>query len=253
MKWVRKTFVLTVDGQIPKCLQDEILVHHSQLGLTPVFNSHAIESSLHKITEMSEHFIYLNDDIFVRKKVTPCHFFCNGMPIVRLGWHPQFLMNLLDLKHWMHMLNATATKLELEHNIALYHVPYATTKQIMKDAEQFFGEEWSSTSKCKIRHHCKQEIAPIYASLRLALKHDKATTQYRQFNLRHILVQEIHFELLKPFISGYDIVCVSAYSGSRRKLYEYLTIRDNKLLYKIVLVILIAAIIVCSRSPRNSF
>jgi len=241
MKWVRKTFVLTIDGQIPKCLKNEIIVHHSQLGLAPVFNSHAIESALHKITEMSEHFIYLNDDIFVRRKVTPCHFFRNGIPIVRLGWHPRLLMS--D-KKWINLLNATARRLDLKPDVALYHVPYATTKQIMRDAEKFFGREWSSTSRCKLRHQCEQEIAPIYASLRLALKREKATKEEGTFVLQHIFVQDSNFELLRPFIFGNDIVCVSGFSGSRRELCEYLTIRNNRLLYIVVFVMLVAAIII---------
>ena len=33
----------------------------------PTFNSHVIEANLHKIPNLSEHFIYFNDDVFVAK------------------------------------------------------------------------------------------------------------------------------------------------------------------------------------------
>ena len=41
----------------------------------PTFNSHAIESQLHHIDGLSEHFLYLNDDVFFGRPVDPELFF----------------------------------------------------------------------------------------------------------------------------------------------------------------------------------
>lgn len=40
------------------------IIDHDYL---PTFNSHVIEANLHKIPNLSEHFIYFNDDVFVAK------------------------------------------------------------------------------------------------------------------------------------------------------------------------------------------
>lgn len=37
----------------------------------PTFNSHAIESNLHRIPHLQEYFIYFNDDVFLGAPVTP--------------------------------------------------------------------------------------------------------------------------------------------------------------------------------------
>lgn len=73
--WVRKIYIIT-DNQKPEWFveTDRIkLVDHSEIfpdvGVLPVFNSHAIESCLHLIPDLSEYFLYLNDDVLFSK---PC-------------------------------------------------------------------------------------------------------------------------------------------------------------------------------------
>ena len=44
----------------------------------PTFNSHAIEAQLHRIPELSEHFLYSNDDMFFGRPVAPSMFFSPG-------------------------------------------------------------------------------------------------------------------------------------------------------------------------------
>lgn len=41
----------------------------------PVFNSHAIESCLHRISGLAEQYLYLNDDVFFGRPVAPTLFF----------------------------------------------------------------------------------------------------------------------------------------------------------------------------------
>ena len=52
----------------------------------PTFNSHVIEANLHKIPNLSEHFIYFNDDVFVAKPLQKSHFFKpNGLASIFLS------------------------------------------------------------------------------------------------------------------------------------------------------------------------
>ncbi|GAA3139419.1 stealth family protein [Streptomyces echinatus] len=79
--FVRHIYIVT-DGQKPHWLDDSVegitVVDHRDIfpeGVLPVFNSHAIETRLHHIPGLSEHYLYFNDDVFVGRRVTPEHFF----------------------------------------------------------------------------------------------------------------------------------------------------------------------------------
>lgn len=82
MPWIRHIFIVT-DGQAPKWLNTEspnisIVDHHDLLRndvLLPTFNSVAIESCLHKIKGLSEHYIYFNDDMMVGKPMKRSYFY----------------------------------------------------------------------------------------------------------------------------------------------------------------------------------
>ncbi|MEU6882277.1 stealth family protein [Streptomyces sp. NPDC046712] len=80
--WVRHIYLVTA-GQVPSWLDTgcpgitvvdhrDIFSDHAAL---PTFNSHAIESQLHHIEGLSEHFLYLNDDVFFGRPVHPGRFF----------------------------------------------------------------------------------------------------------------------------------------------------------------------------------
>ncbi len=84
--WVNKIYILT--NCAPPSWADlsnskVIWVSHSDVldkKNLPTFNSHAIEACLHLIPNLSEHFLYSNDDIFLPKPVKPLDFFhSNGL------------------------------------------------------------------------------------------------------------------------------------------------------------------------------
>lgn len=79
--WFNRIFLVT-DAQTPEWLNRAhprlTVVDHRELfsaGELPLFNSHAIESRLHRIEGLSERFIYLNDDVFFGRPVWPEDFF----------------------------------------------------------------------------------------------------------------------------------------------------------------------------------
>jgi len=85
--WVRKIFIIVADGQRPPFLSNATvkipiqIVTHSELygeefaSHLPTFNSQSIETHLHRIPDLSEHFIYFNDDMFIGRPLSPQHFF----------------------------------------------------------------------------------------------------------------------------------------------------------------------------------
>lgn len=87
MPWVHKIYLITC-GQVPDWMNKEaddrlVIVNHSDYipkEYLPTFSSHPIELNLHRIKELSEHFIYLNDDCFVINETSPEDFFVDGLP-----------------------------------------------------------------------------------------------------------------------------------------------------------------------------
>ena len=179
MPWIRKTFVVTGFRQRPKCLKDEILIDHQDLGLGPVFNSHAIETSLHKIPGLAENFLYFNDDFYVRKPVPPS-VFINHKDQCLLHFNTSDSGN-----HWVKFLHdSTAVPLKLD-NIIPEHVPYSLTRSMLQEAEKTLPKKWQSTSNCKLRYECKDEIAPIVAAMLIALSKGKAVKAPPGINCRY--------------------------------------------------------------------
>ena len=79
--WVRKIHFVTC-GQKPEWLNTNNpklhLVNHSDYidsKYLPLFNSSAIEISIHKISDLAEHFVYFNDDFFLTSEVTKEYYF----------------------------------------------------------------------------------------------------------------------------------------------------------------------------------
>ena len=84
--WVNKVFFVT-DDQKPDWLNTDhpklVLVNHRDYipeNYLPTFNSHCIELNLHRIEELSDEFVYFNDDMYLIKNTAPEDFFKNGLP-----------------------------------------------------------------------------------------------------------------------------------------------------------------------------
>lgn len=85
--WVNHIFLVT-DQQIPEWLNVNhpklTVVDHREIiseNYLPLFNSNAIELNLYKIQNLSENFVYFNDDMFLNRPVKPRDFFSKeGLP-----------------------------------------------------------------------------------------------------------------------------------------------------------------------------
>lgn len=84
--WVNKIHFITC-GHKPSWLNVNAeklnFINHSDYIPTkylPVFSANPIEIHLHRIKDLSEHFVYFNDDIFLINTVNPERFFNNGLP-----------------------------------------------------------------------------------------------------------------------------------------------------------------------------
>lgn len=84
--WVNKIYIVT-NGKNPDFLKNNhpklVFVKHEDYmpkECLPSFNSCAIELNFHRIKELSEHFVYFNDDMFLNGPVSPDYYFHKGLP-----------------------------------------------------------------------------------------------------------------------------------------------------------------------------
>jgi Stealth protein CR2, conserved region 2/Stealth protein CR3, conserved region 3/Stealth protein CR4, conserved region 4/Stealth protein CR1, conserved region 1 len=82
--WIRRIFIAT-DSAPPSWLAEHPMVtivpaeeHFSDRAALPTYNSHAVESQLHNIPGLSEHFLYSNDDMFFGRPLKASMFFSPG-------------------------------------------------------------------------------------------------------------------------------------------------------------------------------
>ncbi len=176
LPWLRCIWLVTMRPQKPKCLsRPEFegrvkLVHHDEImevSSLPTFNSRAIEGNLWKIPNLSERFIYLNDDFYVLRPVSQDDFFNSNKPIawvskpVPLKWQhdPHFY------KFSWYSLSSSLAGLRL-----LHHAPFGLTKTMFADAAKYFEDPWSRT--CASRVKTSKTIPTIGAAINLAIRND---------------------------------------------------------------------------------
>ena len=94
--FVRKIFIVAAEGQIPDWYipadypEVEMVSHPRLFGaqfadFLPTFNSHTIEAMLPFISDLSERFVYFNDDMFLGATLTPEDLFDpDGKAVVRV-------------------------------------------------------------------------------------------------------------------------------------------------------------------------
>lgn len=90
--WIRKIFIVT-DNQVPRWLDTSDprirIVDHKEImpaESLPCFNSSVIEHFICRIPDLSERFLYANDDMYINRHVTPEMFFASdGLPVIRLN------------------------------------------------------------------------------------------------------------------------------------------------------------------------
>ena len=157
--WVRNIFIVTAN-QTPDWLNtntDKIkIINHKDImpkDALPTFNSCAIETYLHKIPGLSEHFIYANDDMFFWKNVDPEYFFTSeGKPIYR------FAKKILN-KKYRHIYGFTINRayqlIKSRYGNCVKYFPHhgidPYRKSYIEECIENFKEEFDKTSHQKFR------------------------------------------------------------------------------------------------------
>jgi hypothetical protein len=124
LPWVRKIFIVT-DNQIPPFLDTSHpkieIVYHSEIipkEILPTYNSVIIEYFIYKIPDLSEHFLYANDDMFIHANLAPSFFFKEGIPTVRMI-HDQLIRREIQIKKALN-ININNYRLSIENAYRLF-------------------------------------------------------------------------------------------------------------------------------------
>lgn len=161
--WVNKVYIVS-NCKPPEWLSTEhpliTWVDHVEIfpdaQSLPTFNSHAIESCLHRIKGLSEHFIYLNDDFFLTTPCRPGNFFDSyDRPKIFFELSATACPDDNGLADYIH---ASKNSSELIYGLFQYrplhqhkHVPYALRRSILAELESKFPDTFERTRNAKIR------------------------------------------------------------------------------------------------------
>lgn len=158
--WIRKIFIVT-DNQTPKWLNVSHpkiqIVNHTEIlpaECLPCFNSVIIEHHLHNIPDLSEHFLYANDDMFINHPVSPETFFAEDLlPKIRLNLRLFRRLSLFfkkkPLSNYVQSIHNAALLVERKYgtyyNSRTHHNIDAYLKSNYRHIREVFDKEISAT------------------------------------------------------------------------------------------------------------
>ncbi|KAG0338782.1 hypothetical protein BG000_003408 [Podila horticola] len=159
-------------GQVPAWLdqrpgQETIrLVEHKNiydnLSVLPSFNSLSIESQMHHIPELSEIFMYLNDDVFFGTQVrstdlwTPLYGFVfhmdpNTLLAPEIPVKPEHPTAVGEWENLLYTNYLLSKQFGSRHRVYLHHIPHILSSPILDEIQQIWPEEFAETSSHRFR------------------------------------------------------------------------------------------------------
>ncbi|GAA0801108.1 stealth family protein [Spirilliplanes yamanashiensis] len=164
--WIRRVFIVT-DDQVPGWLDTSheqiTVVSHREIfggeGVLPTFNSQAIESRLHHIPGLAEHFLYLNDDVFFGRPTTPEMFFTSGgltrffpSPGAQMGSGPRTDDDLPVNAAGKNSRTIIERTFGVRVTRKMRHTPHPSRRSVLAELEQRFPAEVAATASHQFRH-----------------------------------------------------------------------------------------------------
>ncbi|MGP5256867.1 stealth conserved region 3 domain-containing protein [Glutamicibacter ardleyensis] len=177
LPWINHIYLVTA-GQIPPWLVEDhpkiTIVDHSEIldaACLPTFNSHAIEARLSFIPGLSERFIYINDDVFFGRPVSP-NVFYGPAGQTKFSLSPGHFMDAdeVDLPVNSAAKNNQSLMSSTYHRTTsrkFKHVAHPQLRSIHELAYKQYPEELARTAEHQFRH-------PTDISLPSSLAHQLA-------------------------------------------------------------------------------
>lgn len=170
--FIDKIYIVT-NGQVPAWLRPDHprirLVTHDQIYARkadlPTFNSSGIETQLHHIEGLAEHFLYLNDDFFFGRFCTAGDFFfANGAMKFFRSEQAVFERDMDDKREAYIVADANAIAL-MKRDLGrigrelMLHVPYPSRRSYLDKLEKRYAREFATCAANRFR--AASDIRPI--------------------------------------------------------------------------------------------
>lgn len=137
----------------------------------PLFNSEAIETFLHRIPDLAQHFLYLNDDFFIWNDAVPAAFFTfDGKTIAHLAPRGSVIYWIQSMdagvaEDWQSARVNGARLLQARHGFLPTrqheHVPYALDRSAIEDLERALAVEFEAVRRSRFRHPADVSLIPF--------------------------------------------------------------------------------------------
>ncbi|MCH5246562.1 MAG: Stealth CR1 domain-containing protein [Muribaculaceae bacterium] len=134
--WVNRIHFIT-SGQRPEWLDTGNpkihLVDHKDFipsEFLPTYNSVVIERYIHKIEDLSNHFVYFNDDFYIIRPIDKERFFLNGLPrdIAVFQYNPSW-------SQWY---------VRIKNNVKIINRHFNKKETLKKDKDKWFHQSYGS-------------------------------------------------------------------------------------------------------------
>ena len=170
--WIRNVYLVT-NGQKPAWLNEAHprlkVVSHREIyrdpSVLPTFNSSGIETQLHHIDGLAEHFLYFNDDFLLGRFCVPSNFFhANGV----MKFFPSIAKAVdvdIDATREGYLVsdyNAVQLMRRDHHRYArdiMVHAPYPARRSLLYKIEATYQEEFDRSARQRFRSH--YDLRPI--------------------------------------------------------------------------------------------
>ena len=168
--WLRKIWIIT-DEQSPDlsrlsaALRAKVhLVDHSDIfanhgAALPTFNSLAIETFMWNIKDISDRFIYFNDDVFLTAPCQKSDFFSPSGPILRGAWadfgalqnDPIQMADPTKFNHYMQLNAADLCGVPAQRLFRAAHVAHPCLRRTMVHLHSRFEAAFRDNARCQMR------------------------------------------------------------------------------------------------------
>ena len=205
MPWINKIYLLLSNKeQAPKNLPSncEIVLHEQFIPyrFRPTFNSTTIEMFLWNIPNLSEHFIYANDDMLPTGKLEPSDLFENGK--IKINWRED------DFNECM------GTYAYQCHNVSS-----ALSKRLNKNYPNNMMIRPVHSFTPMIKSHCKESYNVLKDLIEPHIRAFRTTYQYNQYiypvyeyfkyGTLESPIDFLYTELDKDFDLNHQICCIN--------------------------------------------
>lgn len=212
--WIRKIFIVT-DNQIPEWLDTSNpkvkIIDHKDImppQALPCFNSNVIEHFIYRIPELSEHYLYANDDMFLNKPTTPSTFFTSeGYPIIRFNRRPFRKLTLLfkekvlkkQLSQYVQAIRNSANLVDKKYGIYYGGKTHHNIDSYRKSDCEYTRKVFNTEIESTISNHVRKSNdiqRNIYSYVPLAEKRAQLHYVTRKTSFRFHIQNESHYEKL---------------------------------------------------------